>query len=127
MFLLNQIGTESIRVETINKIVAENPRYDERIPPEANAKKCPLVIALTEHGEEILGEYESIADCKVAINFVSFLLNHSTGTINMPKKNEARMLANKIGEIKTKNTSDLAKDILKVITSTFPDQKGGIR
>ena len=126
MFLLNQIGTESIKVETINKIVAANPRYDERIPPEANEKRFPHVIAMTEYGEVILGEYESIVDCKVAINYVTFLINRNMGNIYMPKRDEVKFISRKMGDMKGKSTADLARDILNAITSSSSDRKGGI-
>lgn len=116
IFLLNQNGTSSFNVAIIDQISAVAPRVDD-------TDKHPLVIALMGNREEILGRYETMDDCRIAIDFVSFLINKGTTKIAMPKYEQVKaMRSEAVKKIMSANDGTLdvgalADNILKSILS----------
>lgn len=118
MFLVNQNSTSCFNIDIIDQITAVNPRNDDE-------DKRPLVIALIGSREEVLGRYETMDDCRTAVDYLSFLINKGTSKICVP--GSGQMKAIKGGAIKAMsaqgnagNPNDvnaLAQSILRGILS----------
>lgn len=85
MFLVNQDSTSSFNVDIIDQISAVKPRKDDK-------DKSPLVIALIGRREEVLGRYATMDDCRIAVDYISFLINKGTSKICVPGINQIKAI-----------------------------------
>lgn len=85
MFLVNQDSTSCFNVDIIDQISAVTPRVDDE-------DKRPLVIAIIGNREEVLGRYASIDDCRITVDYLSFLINKGTSKICVPGSGQIKAI-----------------------------------
>lgn len=102
MYIVNQWKDVCVNSDYIESLVAVHPRKNEK---ESN----PMVVALIGNNEEILGYYNTLADCKTVISYLSFLLNKGADLIEAPTVDEVKKLRKK-----TVSTVFKPKDSLEV-------------
>lgn len=119
MFIVNQDCTSSFNVEIIDQFAAVAPRADD-------ADKRPLVIAIIGSREEIMGRFASLEDCKLIIEYLSFLINHRGTKICVPKPEAVaiiRRTQERVVNTGGKMPADIGVFIEKAIRDIFSDSK----
>ena len=85
MFIVNQDSTSCFNIDIIDQITAVNPRNDDE-------DKRPLVIALIGSREEVLGRYATMDDCRITVDYLSFLINKGTSKICVPGSGQIKAI-----------------------------------
>lgn len=117
MFIVNQDCTSSFSVEIIDQFAAVAPRADD-------TDKRPLVIAIIGNREEIMGRFASLEDCKLIIEYLSFLINHRGSKICVPKP-EAVAVIRRTQENVMNAGGKIRGDISPLIEKTIRDILSG--
>lgn len=117
MFIVNQDCTSSFNVEIIDQFAAVAPRADD-------TDKRPLVIAIIGNREEIMGRFASLEDCKLIIEYLSFLINHRGTKVCVPKP-EAVAVIRRTQETAMKAGGKMPVDITPIIEKTIRDILSG--
>lgn len=117
MFIVNQDCTSSFSIEIIDQFAAVAPRADD-------TDKRPLVIAIIGNREEIMGRFASLEDCKLIIEYLSFLINHRGTKVCVPKP-EAVAVIRRTQENAMKAGGKMPVDITPIIEKTIRDILSG--
>lgn len=115
MFIVNQTYTNSINADRIEQIVAVNARVTDKLPPEANVRQKPLVVALVNGHEEVLGEYNSFDDCRAVIDYISYLINKNAPVIRAPKLSEVAALRKNIAQAASEKLNQSINNLEKAL------------
>ena len=117
MFIVNQDCTSSFSVDIIDQFAAVAPRADDE-------DKRPLIIAIIGNREEVIGRFASIEDCKLIIEYLSFLINHRGTKICVPKP-DAVAVIRRTQEGAMKAGAKLSTDITPIVEKTIRDILSG--
>ena len=115
MFIVNQAYINSINADCIEQIIAVNARVTDKLPPEANVRQKPLVVALVNGHEEVLGEYNSFDDCRAVIDYISYLINKNAPVIRAPKLSEVATLRKNVAQAEAEKLNKSINNLEKVL------------
>jgi hypothetical protein len=116
MFIVNQSGTNSINVDFIEQIVATEGKCGY-FSTDTKQKEVPRIIAVIDSKEEVLGEYETLAEAKKVLSLISLFINKNFFKIEMPPggflKHAEKVKAMMNNESIEKSLMRIIEDVLK--------------